>query len=233
MIRSELVQKLCGDFPDLTQREVEGVVGACSIPSPTSWPAAAASSCAASAPSRRVSAMRASAAIRAPATRSTVDAKRVPYFKPGKEMRERLNLSDGYCRVAGRELPLRCGWIGGRGGTVDAGDLKSSSRLGVWVQFPPSAPASPADMPGISRTKLSSLRRAPGRFALAITQTQIINLVSVVHALCSCVGSPCDLARRWKVRGTTGSCSEPSLRPSSCLSATAHPSSARSAAPKS
>ena len=28
MIRSELVQKLCGDFPDLTQREVEGVVGA-------------------------------------------------------------------------------------------------------------------------------------------------------------------------------------------------------------
>ena len=28
MIRSELVQKLCGDFPDLTQREVESVVGA-------------------------------------------------------------------------------------------------------------------------------------------------------------------------------------------------------------
>jgi nucleoid DNA-binding protein len=28
MIRSELVQKLCGDFPDLTQREVENVVGA-------------------------------------------------------------------------------------------------------------------------------------------------------------------------------------------------------------
>ena len=28
MIRSELVQKLCGDFPGLTQREVEGVVGA-------------------------------------------------------------------------------------------------------------------------------------------------------------------------------------------------------------
>ena len=28
MIRSELVQKLCGDFPDLTQREVEVVVGA-------------------------------------------------------------------------------------------------------------------------------------------------------------------------------------------------------------
>jgi integration host factor subunit beta len=50
MIRSELVQKLCGDFPDLTQREVEGVV--------------------------------------------TVDAKRVPYFKPGKEMRDRLNLQE-------------------------------------------------------------------------------------------------------------------------------------------
>ena len=28
MIRSELVQKLCTDFPDLTQREVEGVVSA-------------------------------------------------------------------------------------------------------------------------------------------------------------------------------------------------------------
>ena len=28
MIRSELVQQLCTDFPDLTQREVEGVVGA-------------------------------------------------------------------------------------------------------------------------------------------------------------------------------------------------------------
>ena len=28
MIRSELVQKLCSDFPGLTQREVEGVVGA-------------------------------------------------------------------------------------------------------------------------------------------------------------------------------------------------------------
>ncbi len=28
MIRSELVQKLCADFPDLTQREVEGVVSA-------------------------------------------------------------------------------------------------------------------------------------------------------------------------------------------------------------
>jgi integration host factor subunit beta len=28
MIRSELVQKLCSDFPDLSQREVENVVGA-------------------------------------------------------------------------------------------------------------------------------------------------------------------------------------------------------------
>ena len=28
MIRSELVQKLCSDFPDLTQREVENVVAA-------------------------------------------------------------------------------------------------------------------------------------------------------------------------------------------------------------
>ena len=30
---------------------------------------------------------------------------------------------------------------GGRGEMVDAADLKSASRLGVWVRVPPSAPA--------------------------------------------------------------------------------------------
>ena len=91
MIRSELVQKLCNDFPDLTQREVEGVVCASSISSPTSCRRAAASSCAASAPFRPASATPASAATRAPAKPVAAYAKRVPYFKPGKEMRERSN----------------------------------------------------------------------------------------------------------------------------------------------
>ena len=38
--------------------------------------------------------MRASAAIRAPENPYRSNAKRVPYFKPGKEMRERLNLKE-------------------------------------------------------------------------------------------------------------------------------------------
>ena len=94
MIRSELVQKLCSDFPDLTQREVENVVARSSIPSPISWPQGG-----------RVelrgfgafSTRQRDARIgRNPRTGEAVDvdAKRVPYFKPGKEMRERLNLRD-------------------------------------------------------------------------------------------------------------------------------------------
>ena len=38
--------------------------------------------------------MAGSGAIRARAKPFSVDAKRVPYFKPGKEMRERLNLKE-------------------------------------------------------------------------------------------------------------------------------------------
>ncbi len=62
-----------------------------------------------------------------------VDAKRVPYFKPGKEMRERLNLNGRSGRImtaAARRDPER-GYqdsISGRGGMVDAGDLKSSAH---------------------------------------------------------------------------------------------------------
>ena len=95
MIRSELVQKLCADFPDLTQREVEGVVSAI-FDSITDQLAAWRPRRAArlrrllDPPARRPH----RAATRAPARRSTVDAKRVPYFKPGKEMRERLNLQE-------------------------------------------------------------------------------------------------------------------------------------------
>ncbi|WP_347716582.1 integration host factor subunit beta [Sphingomonas sp.] len=94
MIRSELVQKLCSDFPDLTQREVEKVVGAL-FDSITGQLAE----------SGRVE-LRGFGAFstrsrdarvgRNPRTGEPVEvsAKRVPYFKPGKEMRERLNLGE-------------------------------------------------------------------------------------------------------------------------------------------
>ena len=94
MIRSELVQKLCGDFPDLTQREVEGVVSAL-FDSITEQLAK----------DGRVelrgfgafSTRKRDARIgRNPRTGEPVpvNSKRVPYFKPGKEMRERLNLQE-------------------------------------------------------------------------------------------------------------------------------------------
>ena len=94
MIRSELVQKLCGDFPGLTQREVEGVVTAI-FDSITEQLAQGG----------RVelrdfgafSTRQRDARIgRNPRTGEAVEvnAKRVPYFKPGKEMRERLNLQE-------------------------------------------------------------------------------------------------------------------------------------------
>ena len=94
MIRSELVQKLCGDFPGLTQREVEDVVTAL-FDSITEQLAHGG----------RVE-LRGFGAFstrsrearigRNPRTGEavSVDAKRVPYFKPGKEMRERLNLQE-------------------------------------------------------------------------------------------------------------------------------------------
>ena len=144
MIRSELVQKLCRDFPDLTQREVESVVGAIfdSITDQLSK-------------GGRVelrgfgafSTRKRDARIgRNPRTGESVevDAKRVPYFKPGKEMRERSEPPGSDRRVAPTLRPAAATStsLSGRGGTVDAGDLKSSSPTGVWVRFPPSAPAS-------------------------------------------------------------------------------------------
>ncbi|WP_265570214.1 integration host factor subunit beta [Sphingomicrobium nitratireducens] len=93
MIRSELVQKICQDFPDLTQREVESVV--------TSLFDAITDQLA---EGGRVE-LRGFGAFstrhrdartgRNPRTGEAVEvaAKRVPYFKPGKEMRERLNLN--------------------------------------------------------------------------------------------------------------------------------------------
>jgi integration host factor subunit beta len=95
MIRSELVQQLCTDFPDLTQREVEGVVSAI-FDSITDQLAKGG----------RVelrgfgafsTRQRDARVGRNPRTGEavSVNAKRVPYFKPGKEMRERLNLHEG------------------------------------------------------------------------------------------------------------------------------------------
>src|SRR3954468_10851533 len=94
MIRSELVQQLCTDFPDLTQREVEGVVSAI-FDSITDQLAKGG----------RVelrgfgafsTRQRDARTGRNPRTGEAVEvnAKRVPYFKPGKEMRERLNLQE-------------------------------------------------------------------------------------------------------------------------------------------
>jgi len=92
MIRSELVQKLCTDFPDLTQREVEGVVSAI-FDSITDQLATGG----------RVelrgfgafsTRQRDARVGRNPRTAAAVSAtaKRVAYLKPGKEMRERPNL---------------------------------------------------------------------------------------------------------------------------------------------
>ena len=92
MIRSELVHKLCEDHPDLTAKEVERVVSAFfdSVIDQLQN-------------GGRVE-LRGFGAFstrgrdartgRNPRTGETVavDAKRVPYFKPGKEMRQRLNV---------------------------------------------------------------------------------------------------------------------------------------------
>jgi integration host factor subunit beta len=93
MIRSELVQKLCSDFPDLSQREVENVVGAVfdSITDQLAQGGRVELRGFGAFSTRQ----RDARTGRNPRTGEavSVDAKRVPYFKPGKEMRERLNLS--------------------------------------------------------------------------------------------------------------------------------------------
>jgi integration host factor subunit beta len=94
MIRSELVQKLCLDFPDLTQREVESVVGAVfdSITDQLAHGGRVELRGFGAFSTRN----RDARVGRNPRTGESVqvDAKRVPYFKPGKEMRERLNLNE-------------------------------------------------------------------------------------------------------------------------------------------
>ena len=94
MIRSELVHKLCLDFPDLTQREIEGVVSALfeTITEQLSHGGRVELRGFGAFSTRQ----RDARVGRNPRTGASVDvdAKRVPYFKPGKEMRERLNLGE-------------------------------------------------------------------------------------------------------------------------------------------
>jgi integration host factor subunit beta len=93
MIRSELVTKVAEKNPHLTLRDVEGIVSVVFDQITTAL-----------SEGRRVE-LRGFGAFstrdrdartgRNPRTGSAVDvdAKRVPYFKPGKELRERLNKS--------------------------------------------------------------------------------------------------------------------------------------------
>src|SRR3989337_1260671 len=94
MIRSELVQKLCGDFPDLTQREIESVVAAIfdSITDQLAHGGRVELRGFGAFSTRQ----RDARVGRNPRTGEAVDvdAKRVPHFKPGKEIRERLNIHE-------------------------------------------------------------------------------------------------------------------------------------------
>jgi integration host factor subunit beta len=92
LIRSELVQKLCDDHPDLTVKEIERVVTAFfdSITDQLRSGGRVELRGFGAFSTRDRDARKG----RNPRTGAAVDvaAKRVPYFKPGKEMRERLNV---------------------------------------------------------------------------------------------------------------------------------------------
>jgi len=92
MIRSELVQKLCEDHPDLTMKEIERVVSAFfdSVIDQLQQGGRVELRGFGAFSTREREARKG----RNPRTGAAVDvgAKRVPYFKPGKEMRERLNV---------------------------------------------------------------------------------------------------------------------------------------------
>ncbi|HEX8466609.1 MAG TPA: integration host factor subunit beta [Allosphingosinicella sp.] len=92
MIRSELVQMLCDDHPDLTGKEIERVVSAFydSITEQLQQGGRVELRGFGAFSTRERDARKG----RNPRTGDSVDvdAKRVPYFKPGKEMRERLNV---------------------------------------------------------------------------------------------------------------------------------------------
>lgn len=92
LIRSELVQKLCDDHPDLTVKEIERVVSAFfdSIIDQLRKGGRVELRGFGAFSTRE----REARTGRNPRTGDSVAvaAKRVPYFKPGKEMRERLNV---------------------------------------------------------------------------------------------------------------------------------------------
>ena len=92
LIRSELVQQLCEDHPDLTVKEIERVVSAFfdSIIDQLQAGGRVELRGFGAFSTREREARKG----RNPRTGAAVDvdAKRVPYFKPGKEMRERLNV---------------------------------------------------------------------------------------------------------------------------------------------
>ena len=92
MIRSELVEKLCADHPHLTVREVETVVSA--IFDAMTEKLAGGGRVELRGFGAFSTRDREARTGRNPRTGEAVavDAKRVPYFKPGKEMRERLNV---------------------------------------------------------------------------------------------------------------------------------------------
>jgi len=94
MIRSELVNKLSHDFPDLSQREIEGVVTG--IFNEITAQLAKGGRVELRGFGAFSTRSREARTGRNPRTgeQVEVDAKKVPYFKPGKEMRERLNLSE-------------------------------------------------------------------------------------------------------------------------------------------
>ncbi|MCA1747991.1 MAG: integration host factor subunit beta [Sphingomonadales bacterium] len=92
MIRSELVQKLAGENPDLAAKDVERIVGTFfdSITEQLARDGRVELRGFGAFSTRR----RQARTGRNPRTGEAVQvpAKRVPYFKPGKEMRERLNM---------------------------------------------------------------------------------------------------------------------------------------------
>ena len=92
MIRSELVEKLAADHPHLTSREVEATVSA--IFDAITGKLAAGGRVELRGFGAFSTREREARTGRNPRTGEAVavDAKRVPFFKPGKEMRERLNV---------------------------------------------------------------------------------------------------------------------------------------------
>ena len=94
VIRSELVQKLCADHPDLTVREIERVVAAFfdSITEQLQTGGRVELRGFGAFSTRKRDARKG----RNPRTGEPVEvsAKRVPYFKAGKEMRRALNAGD-------------------------------------------------------------------------------------------------------------------------------------------